>query len=85
MNTMESIRGYKFDTEQEAVNARKQCADYYGLPTSLENETKYWVDYNTANLDNPIFYYIRFDDSLRIVLGEPETFEVTTPPLPFEI
>ena len=77
------ILGYKYTNEQDAINARKQCADYYGLPKAPEDVTQYWVDYNTANLDNPIFYYIIFDDSLRIVLGEPITFEVTTPP--FEI
>ena len=25
------ITGYKYTTEQEAIDARKQCADYYGL------------------------------------------------------
>jgi hypothetical protein len=77
------INGYKYTNEQDAINARKACADYYGLPTAPENVTKYWVDYQIANLDNPIFYYISFDESLKVVLGEPETFEVTTPP-PFE-
>jgi hypothetical protein len=77
------ILGYKYKTEQEAIDARKACADYYGLPVSPEDVTQYWVDYQIANLDNPIFYYISFDESLKVVLGEPETFEVTTPP-PFE-
>jgi hypothetical protein len=72
MNTMQSIRGYKFDTEQEAVNARKQCADYYGLPTSPENETKYWVDYQYSELG---FWYIIFDASIEHILGEPINFE----------
>lgn len=77
------INGYKYTTEQEAINARKQCADYYGLPVAPEDVTQYWVDYQTANLDNPIFWYITFDESLEVVLGEPITFEVTTPS-PFE-
>ena len=77
------INGYKYTTEQEAINARKQCADYYGLPVAPDDVTQYWVDYENANLDNPIFYYITFDESLEVVLGEPITFEVTTPP-PFE-
>ena len=25
------VLGYKYTTEQEAIDARKQCADYYGL------------------------------------------------------
>ena len=77
------INGYKYTTEQEAINARKQCDAYYGIPVTPEDITQNWVDYQTANLDNPIFWYITFDDSLRIVLGEPITFEVTVPN-PFE-
>ena len=70
---MASIRGYRFDTEQEAIHARKQCADYYGLPTSPENETKYWVDYQYSELG---FWYIIFDESLTDILGEPHEFEL---------
>jgi hypothetical protein len=74
------INGYKYTNEQDAIDARKQCADYYGLPVSPDDVTQNWVDYNTANLDTPVFYYITFDESLEVVLGEPITFEVTTPP-----
>ncbi len=74
------ITGYKYTNEQDAIDAREQCDAYYGIPVSPEDVTKNWVDYNTAELDNPIFYYITFDESLRVVLGEPETFEVTTQP-----
>jgi hypothetical protein len=72
------IEGYKYTTEQEAINARKQCADYYGLPKSPEDVTQYWVDYEEASLNTPIFWYIIFDESLEIVLGQPISFEVTT-------
>ena len=74
------INGYKYTNEQDAIDSREQCDVYYGIPVTPDDVTQNWVDYNTANLDNPIFYYIRFDDSLKVVLGEPETFEVTTPP-----
>ena len=74
------INGYKYTTEQEAINARKQCADYYGLPVAPEDVTQYWVDYETAELDTPIFWYIVFDTSIEMILGEPTDFEVTTPP-----
>jgi hypothetical protein len=77
------INGYKYTTEQEAIDARKECADYYGLPVSPEDVTQYWVDYEIANLNTPVFYYITFDKSLEVVLGIPETFEVTIPS-PFE-
>lgn len=70
------IIGYKYNTEQAAINARKQCADYYGLPVSPEDTTIYWVDYNTANLNDPIFWYIDYDDSLDNVLGTPIEFDV---------
>jgi len=74
------IIGYKYTNEQEAINARELVDAYYGIPVSPEDVTQNWVDYQTANLDNPIFYYITFNESLKVVLGEPITFEVTTPP-----
>jgi hypothetical protein len=77
------ITGYKYTTEQDAINAREQVDAYYGIPVSPDDVTQNWVDYQTANLDTPIFYYIIFDESLKVVLGEPITFKVTTPP-PFE-
>lgn len=77
------IIGYKYTNEQDAINARELVDAYYSIPVSPEDVTQNWVDYQTATLDNPIFWYIRFDESLKVVLGEPITFEVTTPP-PFE-
>jgi hypothetical protein len=71
------IEGYKYITEQEAINARKQCADYYKLPVSPEDVTQYWVDYEEAILNTPIFWYIVFDESIRGILGEPTIFDVT--------
>ena len=71
------INGYKYTNEQEAIDARKQCADYYGLPVAPDDVTQYWVNYETAELDNPIFWYIVFDESIRVILGEPTEFEVT--------
>lgn len=73
------INGYKYTNEQDAINARKQCADYYGLPVAPDDVTQYWVDYETAELDNPIFWYIVFDESIEMILGQPTTFEVTFP------
>jgi hypothetical protein len=69
---MEFIKGYKYITEQEAIDARKQCADYYGLPVTPEDVTQYWVDYQTAD----DFFYIIFDESILPILGEPTEFEV---------
>lgn len=77
------IKGYKYTTEQDAIDAREQCDVYYGIPVAPEDVTQNWIDYNTATLDTPIFWYITFDESLEVVLGQSTEFEVTTPP-PFE-
>ena len=70
------IIGYKYTTEQDAIKAKKDCNAYYGIPISPNEVTQTWVDYEVAELNNPIFWYIRHNDSLNVVLGEPETFEV---------
>lgn len=72
------INGYKYTNEQEAIDARKACADYYGLPVAPDDVTQYWVDYETAELDNPVFWYNVFDPSIEMILGEPTEFEVMT-------
>ena len=72
------INGYKYTTEQEAIDARKACADYYGLPVSPEDVTKYYVDYQEASLDSPVFWYIEYYQGTEPILGEPYEFEVTT-------
>ena len=71
------IKGYKYTTEQEAIDARQQCADYYGLPKTPTDTTLYWVDYQEAELDTPIFWYITFHESIEDILGTPTTFNVT--------
>jgi hypothetical protein len=76
------VTGYKYTNEQDAINARELVDTHYNIPVSPEDITQNWCDYQTANLDNPIFYYINFDESLEVVLGRPETFEVTSPILP---
>jgi hypothetical protein len=73
------VLGYKYTNKQDAIDARKACADYYGLPKSPEDVTQYWVDYNEAELNTPIFWYIVFDESIRIILGKPTEFEIITP------
>lgn len=80
---MALINGYKYTNEQDAINAREQVDTYYGIPVSPDDVTQNWVDYQTAELDTPIFWYIIFDESLRVVLGEPSIFDVTIPN-PFE-
>ena len=68
--------GYKYTTEQEAINARQLCATYKGLPNP-QGDTLYWVNYIYSELDG--FYYIIYIDELEQVLGQPIEFDVTTP------
>ena len=75
--------GYKYITEQEAQNAVNLCNSYYGIPVIPSDITQNWCEYNYAGLNTPTFWYISFDETLRIVLGEPITFDVIFPPSPF--
>ena len=80
---MASIKGYQYITEQEAINARELCDNYYGIPVAPDDVTQNWVDYQFAELNTPQFWYIVFDESLTPILGQPTTFEVITPPFPY--
>lgn len=71
--------GYKYNTEAEAINARKLSAEYKGLPIRPNDVTIYWVDYTFSELDN--FYYIEYVDELENVLGEPIELILTPPNL----
>ena len=70
------MKGYKYTTEQAAINAVKACSDYYGIPKSPEDVTQNWCDYQFAELNEPQFWYIVFDESLRPILGAPKEFTV---------
>lgn len=70
------VIGYKYTNEAEAKKARKECADFYGLPKTPTDETIFWVDYIKATENNPVFWYIIFDESVRTILGDPIKFEV---------
>lgn len=76
------VTGYKYTNEQDAIDAREACDTYYGIPVSPTDVTQNWVEYLTADLNTPIFWYIRHDDSLDVVLGSPIEFDVETPPFP---
>jgi hypothetical protein len=78
-----TVTGYKFQTEQEAITARQQCDTYYGIPKSPDDVTQHWIDYRFADLNDPQFWYITYDESLSPILGTPTDFEVTQPDSPF--
>ena len=66
--------GYKYNTEQEAINAQTLCDNAYGYPLQ-DATTSHWVDYQFSTTDS--FYFIAFNESIREILGEPIEFEVT--------
>lgn len=82
---MAFIKGYKYNTEQEGINASEACNAYYGIPVAPDDITQNWVEYSFANLNIPPFWYIIFDETLIPVLGQPIEFEVIEPPFPPEI
>ena len=71
------MQGYIFQTEEEAIDARQQAADYKGYPIRPGDTTIYWVNYNYSELDG--FWYIRYVEGLEAVLGQPTEFEVNYP------
>lgn len=73
---MPSINGYKFTTEQAAIDACEKCNTYYGIPVSPDAVTQTWVNYQLAKANVPSFWYIIFNDSLTPVLGNSSNFEV---------
>lgn len=75
---MAFFKGYKYTTEQSAIDAREECDVYYGIPVSPDDVTQNWVEYQYAELNSPKFWYIVYDDSLLPVLGEPIEFQVIT-------
>ncbi len=70
------IKGYKYTNKQDAIDARKACADYYGLPVKPDDVTKYYVDYSEASLDSPVFWYIEYYTGTEPILGDFYEFEV---------
>ena len=73
---MASIKGYKYQTETQAIAARQTAADYKGYPVP-NGKTLYWVNYSYSELDG--FYYIQYVEDLEKALGEPIEFDVTFP------
>ena len=74
-----NVIGYKFLTEQSAIDAVESLNVYYGLPQSATDETQDWCNYLIADLDSPVFWYIGYDSSMEPVLGGAESFQVTYP------
>ena len=69
---MEFIKGWKYNTEEEVLAARKAVDDYYEFPKPWDDITKHWVDYEY----NGAIWYIMWDETVEVVLGESEEFEI---------
>ncbi len=80
---MQYINGYQYTVEQDAINAREACDVYYGIPTSPDSTTQNWVEYQFAELNEPQFWYITYDESLLPILGQPQIIDIITPPTPY--
>jgi len=68
------MEGYKFKTEQEAINALKQVNDKVNFPEG--SVTTSWTSYNFAGLNEPTFYYIASEKFTDTILKGKELFEV---------
>jgi len=77
------INGYQYIIEQDATNAREACDAYYGIPTTPDSVTQNWVEYQYAELNTPPFWYIIYDQSLEVILGQPQTLNIITLPFPY--
>jgi hypothetical protein len=69
---MQSIKGYKFNTVEEADLAMYQLNQFYGLP--IPNGISKFSSDSYFEIDN--LYYIGYDEMLIPVLGEPIQIEV---------
>lgn len=79
---MAYINGYKYFVEQDAIDARERCDAFYGIPVTSDDITQNWIEYQYAELNEPNFWYIIFDESLFVILGEPIYLEIITPLFP---
>lgn len=70
------IKGYKFVTENEVIEAQKKLNVHFGIPKKPTSVTRNYAPYHFASLNEPTFYYILHNESMEIVLREPEEFEV---------
>lgn len=77
---MITFLGYKYNTEIEALNAVQLCNTYYGIPVSPDDITTNYCYYFFGQDTISSFYYINYYESLVVVLGQPTTITIDTPP-----
>lgn len=67
------IIGYKYLTEQEAIEAVNNCNQYYNITKNEHDVTSSYCEYNKDLND---VYFIVQHETLIPVLGEPYEFYV---------
>lgn len=70
------MKGYKFTTEESAINAITSINSALGIPKEINSTTQTWTNYNLAEFNSPQFYYIGHDEFTESVLGTPEELNV---------
>jgi hypothetical protein len=70
---MEYIKGYKWNTIEEANIAMNQLNEYYGLPIKIGGSQFSKESYSL----NGDFYFLVENEMLLPVLGEPVEVEIT--------
>lgn len=70
------MKGYKFTTEESAINAITSINSALGIPKEINSTTQTWTNYNLAEFNSPQFYYIRHDAVVEKIIGSPEEFNV---------
>lgn len=73
-----TIIGYYLNPESQAITAKEDLRVYYEIPVDGESETRQWVDYSASYTEEGEvdFYYIIWDESLNVILGEPIELEI---------
>jgi hypothetical protein len=70
------MKGYKFTTEESAQAAIASINLVAGIPKSPEAITQTWTNYNVAELNRPVFYYINHDELVEQALGQPQELTI---------
>jgi hypothetical protein len=72
MRHFKTIKGYIYHTQEDAIFDVEKCNEFYNIVATENNTTTSWTNYKKTKYNNPLFYYITWDESLTKVLGEPE-------------
>jgi len=68
------VKGYIYASIPLALEAIALCNEYYNVQSGQN-----YCMYSVAEINDPIFYFISYDTTLSLVLGEPVNFNITTP------